>query len=93
MQEYRRGSFSPLACQRCPNLLPQLALVVHNRHNVYGTRAAAGYQVLHKEQGRRVYEAFVAATARREQQEGAPRVFVDKGLPDQTQFTKLYTSK
>lgn len=91
MQEYRRGNFAPQACARCPDLLPKLAVVVHNRHNVYNTRATSSFKVLHDEQGWRVYQAFVAAVARTERQDNAPPVFVDKGLPNPKQFPVLYT--
>ncbi|PRW18346.1 ATPase [Chlorella sorokiniana] len=90
--EYRRGNFAPQAYQRCPDLLPKLAVVVHNRHNVYNTRATSGFQFLHQEQGWRVYQAFVAAFARTGQDERAPPVFVDKGLPNPNQFPTLYTA-
>lgn len=89
---YNRMHESDKSYQRTRDLLPKIAAVVHNRHNVHKTRAVCAFSHLHSLQGERIYEAHKVAHRLRGEDPRMAAVFVDKGLPTATQFNDIYTA-
>lgn len=89
----RKSTFAVKASERrATNLLPRIAVVVHNRHNVRATRATAAFQHLHNQTAERLFHAFNEACQGEAGPDGSARVFVDKGKPNFEQFQRLFTS-
>lgn len=85
LQALQHESFSAKATERERVMLPKIATIIHNRHNVWATRPVLAFQQLHDDTARRIFQAHEVA-----KQQGIP-VFVDKGRPDFEQFNRLYT--
>jgi hypothetical protein len=85
LQALQHESFSAKATERGRVMLPKIATIIHNRHNVWATRPVLAFQQLHDDTARRIFQAHEVA-----KQQGSP-VFVDKGRPDFEQFNRLYT--
>lgn len=88
-QTVRKGAFAVKAAERAAELLPKLAVVVHNRHSVRATRTTRAFQHLADTATESLYAAFQEANP----QGGSGRVFVDKGHPDKAQFEMLYAGE
>ncbi|PSC71382.1 ATPase [Micractinium conductrix] len=91
IQGYMQDSFSVKASQRAADILPKIALIVHNRHSVRRTRLANAVQHLNNQQTLRACTALQGAKQRLTVNPSASPVYVDKGLPNASQFADIFT--
>jgi hypothetical protein len=66
-------------------LLPKIATIIHNRHNINRTRVVRPFLHLQQEAAERIFAAYAEA------RQHSIAVFLDRGAPNEEQFDLLFT--